>query len=141
MEPEAHLAELARTIQLAVAPVFLLMALGTILGVLSTRLGRIVDRSRVLSAKLEELRGAAASPLARELDVLGRRRRIVNHAITAATVAALLVCLVIAIVFIGFMVHADFARAMAGLFVAAMGAFILALLLFLREIVFAVSMK
>jgi hypothetical protein len=141
MEPEAHLAELARTIQLAVAPVFLLMALGTILGVLSTRLGRIVDRSRVLSAKLPELGGDAATPLLEELAVLGRRRRIVNHAITSATVAALLVCLVIAIVFVGFMLHADFARAMAGLFIAAMGAFILCLLLFLREILVAVSTK
>ena len=74
-----------------------------------------------------------------ELSILGRRRALVNGAITAATLAALLVCLVIALAFIGFVLNRDFGDAMAWLFVAAMGAFIVALLFFLREIVLTVS--
>ena len=38
-----HVSEISRVIQLAVAPVFLLTALATLIGSLNMRLGRIVD--------------------------------------------------------------------------------------------------
>lgn len=44
MRPEM----IAQTIQLALAPVFVLVALGNIMNLLSSRLGRVVDRSRSL---------------------------------------------------------------------------------------------
>ena len=137
---ETPLSAVAHTIQLAIAPVFLLTALGTFLGVLSNRLGRIVDRARVL----EEQRIPAAPPAAQgrlhqELTLLGRRRHLVNLAITADVTAALLVCAIISELFIGQMMRANVSRAAAVLFVAAMLAFTAALLLFLREIVLAVA--
>jgi hypothetical protein len=134
MPPETHLADISRTIQLAVAPVFLLTALGTILGVLSNRLGRVVDRVRLLSGQLPSLSHEAAVPVRAELTLLAKRRLLVNHAITCATIAALLVCLLIAFAFVGFTLHRDFSQAIAWFFVAAMAAFIAALLFFLREI-------
>ena len=45
--------EIAHIIQLSVAPVFLLTGVGTLLNVLSGRLGRIIDRSRVIEQRLE----------------------------------------------------------------------------------------
>lgn len=143
MVPEGHIAELARTIQLAIAPVFLLSALGTLLAVLTTRLGRVVDRARVLAARNLDADAVATTggslPPVAELAVLKRRRELVNYAITSAVVAALLVCLVIALAFLSFMLNANFATAMAWLFVLAMVAFIATLLFFLREIVLTVS--
>ena len=47
-----NLTTVAHVIQLAVAPVFLLMAIGGLLGVLTGRLGRLVDRF-LLSAGCE----------------------------------------------------------------------------------------
>ena len=44
---------LARVIQLSVAPVFLLTGIGTMLSVMTNRLGRVIDRARVLEARLE----------------------------------------------------------------------------------------
>jgi hypothetical protein len=137
---EEHLSDLARTIQLAVAPVFLLTALGTILNVFSNRLGRIVDRTRSLLDRLPELHGDdKRQPLMAELSVLGRRRRLVNHAITFATTSSLLVCLLIAFAFVGFMLHFNFAYMMALFFIAAMAAFVAGLVFFLREVLLAVS--
>ena len=49
---------IAHTIQLALAPVFVLVAIGNILNLLSTRLGRIVDRARVLQQKHSETFGS-----------------------------------------------------------------------------------
>ncbi|HVU02673.1 MAG TPA: DUF2721 domain-containing protein [Polyangiaceae bacterium] len=137
MDPDAHLTELSRTIQLAVAPVFLLTALGTILNVLSTRLGRIVDRSRVLSERTPE-DADPAHPDRRELENLNVRRHLINRAITLATAATLFISLVIAIAFLGFLFDLDFAHTMAGMFIAAMMALIGSLLLFLREVLIAV---
>ena len=52
-----HVSDITRIIQLAVAPVFLLTAIGTILSALNNRLGRIVDRRRVLEEKFSRTSG------------------------------------------------------------------------------------
>jgi hypothetical protein len=135
-----NLAELARTIQLAVAPVFLLTALGTVLSVLSARLGRIVDRARLLSTRVNTGIGEEALKEHHdELHLLAKRRWLMNYAITSATLAALQVCILIAVAFIGFMLQRNFSLVMAWLFIGAMAAFILALVLFLREVLLAVA--
>jgi hypothetical protein len=140
MPPEAHVSDIARTIQLAVAPVFLLTALGTILGVFSNRLGRIVDRTRLLAERVREARSDELhQAMLAELDLLATRRHYVNYAITSATMSALLVCLVIAAAFVGFILRLNFSEVIAALFVAAMAAAITALLCFLREVLLAVS--
>ena len=62
-----------------------------------------------------------------------------NLAITFGTCAALLVCVLIASAFVGYLAGADFSIFLAVLFIAAMAAFVAALLLFLREILIAVA--
>lgn len=137
MPGESPIADVAHVIQLSVAPVFLLTATGTILGVLSTRLGRIVDRSRVLKDRLSGLAPEARAPLDQELALLLRRRHLVNMAITAGTCAALMVAAVIASAFLGFLLGWKVAWAMAVLFILAMLFVMAALLLFLREVLIA----
>lgn len=131
--------DITQTIQLAVAPVFLLTSLGTILGVLSARLGRVVDRGRVLSERSATASEDALRLIQAELVTLARRRSLVNRAITCCTLAALLVCLVIAFAFFGFILRANFGRIVAALFIAAISAFTAALWLFLREVFVAVE--
>lgn len=133
------LTDVAHVIQLAVAPVFLLTSIGTFLAVLSTRLGRIVDRARTLADRSAASSGDARERAATELVLLLRRRRFVNAAITFGTAAALFVCVLIASAFVGSIVHRDFSFAVATLFVLAMLCFIGALLAFLREILLAVG--
>jgi len=124
-------------VQVAVAPVFLLTALGTFLAVLNARLGRVVDRARVILDRLSTLSEAARPPLREELQLLLRRRRLVNRAITFGTVAALLVCVLIASSFLGAIMKFNVSNVVATLFVGAMLAFVVALLLFLREVLLA----
>lgn len=139
MSEPTHVTDIARVIQLAVAPVFLLTAIGTILSVLSGRLARIVDRARVLVDRAEALPEERRAAFHDELQTLLRRRQLVNIAITAGTTAALFVCVLIASAFVGYLVGADLSVFLAVLFIAAMSAFVAALLLFLREIVIAVG--
>jgi uncharacterized membrane protein (DUF485 family) len=139
MSADALLQDITHTIQLAVAPVFLLTALGTTLGVLATRLGRVVDRARRVEARLRSEEGAPRLASQAELRQLADRARLILFAITAGTTAALLVCLLIAVAFLGYLFDASFGNAVAILFVLAIGSFVLALLFFLREVYSAIT--
>lgn len=136
---DALLQDITHTIQLSVAPVFLLTALGTTLAVLTNRLTRIVDRARRVELRLREEAPPKRDTSVRELRMLAGRVRLVHWAITAGTTAALLVCLLIAVAFVGYLLEARVATAMAVLFIAAMAAYVVALVFFLREVFIAIA--
>src|SRR5512144_787574 len=121
------LQDITHTIQLAVAPVFLLTALSTTLSVLVTRLARIVDRARRVEARLLSESGPVKEGSTRELTSLEGRVRLIHWALTFGTSAALLVCLLIAVAFVGYLLDARIGTTMAVLFIAAMAAYVVAL--------------
>jgi hypothetical protein len=131
--------DITHSIQLAVAPVFLLTGLGTIISVLTTRLGRVIDRTRALMELRESADLKHKHKLDDELHVLVRRRGLVNRAIVAGTTAALLVCITIAVTFIGQLADVHVGPIIAGLFVLSMFAAIVALVLFLMEVLAATT--
>jgi hypothetical protein len=133
------LGDIAHVIQLAIAPVFLLTAIGTLLNVLVNRLGRSVDRRRRLVAELPKLEAALATSAQGELGFVQRRVRLIYTAILLAVVAALLICLLIAIAFMDALITADLSQLVAICFVLAMVALIGSLALFLREIYLGVN--
>lgn len=140
---ESHVSDITRVIQLAIAPVFLLTAIGTLITAMNNRLSRIVDRRRVLNERLHGKAEANATEEERgmhqEWRVLSRRIRLIYFAMLSAGLGALLVCLVVAGAFVGALVAIDLSRAVAVLFVLAMFAVIAALAMFLREVFLAVS--
>ena len=133
------LQDITHTIQLAVAPVFLLTALGTTLSVFTTRLARIVDRARRIEARLGDEAGGARDASILELGMIERRVRLIYWALTLGTSAALLVCLLIAVAFLGYLFDARVGTGMALLFVAAMATYTAALIFFLREVFIAIA--
>jgi MFS family permease len=136
---EAHISEITRVIQLAVAPVFLLTAIGTIINALNVRLGRVVDRRRVMQDQEHSRDEQVAKAAKDELVLLARRARLIYHAVFAAVASALLVCLVVAVAFVGALMTLEVSRLVAVLFILAMGALIVSLAAFLREIYVAVT--
>jgi len=91
--------DVPHAIQLALAPIFLLTGVAGMLNVMAARLGRIIDRGRRLVEAPASI-GLSPNEVTFELRSLERRRRFANAAITACTVAALLVCIVIALLFL-----------------------------------------
>lgn len=137
-----HVTDITRIIQLAVAPVFLLTAIGTILSALNNRLGRIVDRRRVIEDRLrgkDAAARAAETEDVQELELLARRISLIYHAIVMAIACALLVCLLVACAFLGVFVTLDIARLIGTLFILAMFALIGSLWLLLKEVFIAVK--
>ena len=135
---ESHVIDITRVIQLAIAPVFLLTAIGTFISALSNRLARAVDRRRVVRQQLAA-GGEGAAEMRAELGQIQRRASLIYLAILAAVAAALLVCLVVASAFVGALLAIELSNMVAVLFILAMCALIVSLTLFLREIFLAVS--
>lgn len=127
---------IAHAIQLALAPVFLLVAVGSLLGVLTTRLSRAVDRSRVLHGRVEA-GGDPPASLNDEVLILARRMRIINAAVILCVICALLICTVVAIIFLASIVSIAVTAPIVWCFVAGMSCLIGALLCLLREIYLA----
>jgi hypothetical protein len=137
METIPSITTVSHVIQLAVAPVFLLSGIGAILAVLINRLGRIIDRYRVLEHGSANT-GAREETIAQlEMTILSRRARLIHWAISLCTIGALCICIVVATLFIGSMLHVGMSQLIALMFVGAMLALIAGLLSFLREITLA----
>lgn len=128
------LESLGRTIQFAVAPVFLLSAIGSLLVVMTNRLGRSIDRAREIEGRI--LRGELKrrAEIVQQLKLLDHRMALVHRAIEACTAAGLLICLVIALLFVGELLKVEPRLFVAIGFVVAMLLLIGGMTLFLREI-------
>jgi hypothetical protein len=125
---------IVHAIQLAVAPVFLLTGIAALIGVMATRLARIIDRARHLDESWDGMSEQARETARTELVDLERRRHLASWAINLSTSAALLVCMVVAILFIEEFFGAEF-KSLAGLmFVVATLVLIGGLVCFLREV-------
>jgi hypothetical protein len=127
----------AHVIQLSLSPIFLLLGIGTMLAVITNRLGRIVDRAR----KLQELSHTerATPHVQRESHYLMLQRRMISQATTLLTIAALLVTLVVAVLFTAAIFELDASSLVATLFVVTMGFIFSGLVMFLREVLLATS--
>jgi hypothetical protein len=79
------------------------------------------------------------APHLAQLGTLSRRAQLASRSITLCTITALLVCTVIAVLFLGAVLAFDPSVAVALLFIAAMLTFILGLVTFLREIFLATA--
>lgn len=128
------ISNIAQTIQLAIAPVFLLAGIGAILNVLAGRLARVVDRSRVLEALHAESVGEEHQRYVAELRIIDRRMRLANSAIALMVASAIVVCLLVALLFVTQLAGLAFRVAVAIAFVLSMVLLVAGLLLFLIEI-------
>ena len=134
MTPSPLPEDIAHIIQLAIAPVFTLAGIGALLNVMANRLARVVDRWRTLEA---DLGGAIDTVHARHvtgLGILHRRMAQLHRAVALSTLAALLICLVIILLFTGQLIPIPVAQAVSLLFVASMLFLSIALVSFLREV-------
>lgn len=124
---------IAQTIQLALAPVFVLVAIGSILNILSTRLGRVVDRWRYLEPLFAETSGNEHDEIVRELRVIDRRIKLIQDAILVLVMSGLVIGLVVVLLFFEEFAGVDLQVVAAAGFSLAIGLLMWALFLFLRE--------
>ncbi|MDX2463161.1 MAG: DUF2721 domain-containing protein [Porticoccus sp.] len=135
MNPIITATDVAMIIQLSVAPVFLLAGIAGFLNVMSGRLGRIVDRARVVEVRESRLNDPRSRAVAhRELVTLWRRIDITHWSIGLCTGSGLLVCTLIVSLFVGGFWRLNIGILIVGLFVLALVLLIVALMFFLKEV-------
>ena len=124
----------AQTIQLALAPVFVLVAIGNIMNILSTRLARVVDRARTLQSLHPETSGPEHDRVVREIRILDRRIHLIGRAILLLVLSGLTIGFCVALLFVEELLKVSMQQVAAAAFMVAIGLLMWALTLFLREI-------
>jgi len=124
---------IAQTIQLALAPVFVLVAIGNIMNLLSTRLGRVVDRSRQLQDRHTATQGADHDAVVLEMRAISRRIHLITRAIFLLVLSGLAIGTTVAILFLEEFVAVRLQLVAAGFFLLSIALLMWALVLFLRE--------
>ena len=132
---------LSDSIQLAVAAVFLLTAVAGMIGALTQRLARVIDRARVIHKEMGDasLTVSARSAYQDELMSIAKRGRFINVAMIFLVLCALMIGLTVLELFFaettgGKLILSSF---VLYTFVAGIGSFILALVSLLIEVLIA----
>jgi hypothetical protein len=127
--------DIARLIQVALTPIFLISAIGVTLNVLTSRLARIVDRARSMEDRLLDVNYVHdGRDLHGQLKILSRRSTWINAAITLITLSALFIAVVVVMLFVNAFLRFELAVFIAGMFILSMLALAAALLAFLIEV-------
>lgn len=124
---------IAQTIQLALAPVFVLVAIGNIMNILTTRLGRIVDRSRQLQRLYGETQGREHDAVVVEIRYVDRRIHLIGRALTMLVLSGLGIGITVGVIFVGEMLNREFRTAAGSLFSISIALLMVALIHLLRE--------
>jgi fatty acid desaturase len=124
---------IAQTIQLALAPVFVLVAIGNILNLLSSRLGRVVDRSRHLQERHMSTDGPDHDEVVAEIRMIDRRITLITRAIRLMVISGLFIGTTVAVLFLEELVAFNLQRVAAATFLCAIALLMWALVLFLSE--------
>jgi hypothetical protein len=131
----AQSVDIARLIQVALTPIFLISGVGVVLNVMTSRLARIVDRARTIEERIRRKDFIGdIQDMHDMLLVLARRARYMNRAITLVTVSALFISLVVVMLFVNAFLHWDLSEFIAIMFIASMLSLASALLGFLIEV-------
>ena len=121
-------------IQLSITPVILLSGVGALLLTLTNRMGRIVDRTRILAGQLNGAEPEQRAHYEGQLEIMWQRAKLVRMAVTLAGSSMLMSCVLVVVIFLDAMFHREFAFELVGVFIASVLLLIAALGAFLRDI-------
>lgn len=128
------LTDLITTLQLSIGPVILISGVGLILLSMTNRLGRVIDRSRLLSRELNGTSDTDRTRILAELRILSSRASLARTGIALAVLSALLASLLIINLFLGALLQMSIAAFIVTLFILCMLSLVFSLFLFLVDI-------
>jgi hypothetical protein len=126
--------ELIPVLQVAIGPVILISGVGLLLLTLSNRFGRAVDRSRQLGRELRDAPEEQRTGLARQVEILYIRARVIRLSIIMAASSVLLAAVLIFVLFLTALLKLEVGLAITLLFAACLIALIVSLAAFIRDI-------
>ncbi len=134
-----RLTELVPILQMAIGPVILISGVGLLLLSMTNRLGRVIDRSRLLAEAVRRTDDAQKPRLISQLKVLNRRAGLIRASIIMSSTSVLLAAVLIILLFLAGLMKAELAALAIVLFVGCMGCLILSLIFFIADINLSLS--
>ena len=126
--------ELLPILQIAIGPVVLISGVGLLILSMTNRLGRVIDRGRSLVRELPEIPERSRALVVRQLHILSRRANLLQQAIILAVLCVLFAAVLVITLFFTAAFHINDAWLIGALFICSLGALILSLLAFIREL-------
>jgi hypothetical protein len=121
-------------LQVAIGPVILISGIGLLLLTMTNRLGRAIDRARLLKAELSHRTDEERAQALAQVAILYRRARVVRLSIILATLSALLASALIITLFVTALLHWEQGFFIGLLFIACMTALLASLIAFICDI-------
>jgi hypothetical protein len=129
-----RLTDLVPILQMAVGPVILISGVGLLLLSMTNRLGRVIDRSRLLADSLRKAAPADQPRFSAQLTILARRARLVRLAIILATLSMLLAAVLVIILFLAALFQFELGTVLVLVFAGCLGSLIASLIVFIQDI-------
>jgi hypothetical protein len=126
--------QLVPVLQTAIGPVILISGIGLLLLTMTNRLGRAIDRARILVGNLPNTTETRRVKIAAQLQILWRRARLIRLAITLASVSALAAAILIIVLFLTALWQIETSWIIVILFIVCMLCLIGSLALFIHDI-------
>lgn len=127
------LSQLVPILQLAVGPVILISGVGLLQLSLTNRLGRLIDRARLLSRERTGAVVGNRGHIDAQLAIIDRRAGILQRSITLGALTVLLVSVLILVLFVSALLQLESGLLVIALFGAALCTLIGSTLFFLQE--------
>lgn len=127
-------ADISTILQTAISPAIIVSACGLLLLSMTNRLGRAVDRARLLVRDRETSTGDHAANIDQQLTIILRRSRYIRSAILSAAASILLTVLMILALFLSAMTGLDTGMIIAVLFILVAVSLAIAVVYFITDI-------
>ena len=127
-------AQLIPVLQTAIGPAILISGLGLLLLTMTNRLGRTIDRARILADEFPAATETNRTKVSAELQILWRRARLIRLAIALASMSALAAAILIIVLFFTALWKLETAWLIGGLFIVCMLCLIGSLGVFIHDI-------
>ncbi len=131
--PLPTVAQLVPVLQTAIGPTILISGVGLLLLTMTNRLGRAIDRARLL-AKEALTAETQKERVSAQLQVLWRRARLIRLAITLASMSALAAAILIIVLFLTALWQFETAWLIGTVFIACMLCLIGSLVVFIHDV-------
>ena len=132
--PITPLNEIIPVLQVAIGPVILISGVGLLLLTMTNRLGRAIDRARLLKAELSHRTDEDRAQALAQVAILYRRARMIRLSIILAALSALLASALIITLFVTALLHTEQAVLVSVIFIACMTALFASLVAFICDI-------
>jgi hypothetical protein len=132
--PTTQLSQLIPVLQTSIGPVILISGVGLLLLSLTNRFGRAVDRTRQLLREMRTTSGDTRTRLARQVENLYERARLIQRAIIFCAISVLFAALLIITLFFTALLALNLAILISLLFICCLLSLILSLIAFTMDI-------